>query len=508
MSLHYEGNSRMIQRKDERLGRREASGVTNAGLTHETNRLAGHDGSGDLAKLVGVRPHNLDRPRKADVDEVCVQELGGFDKGSGKRLEASWAQQSLAPQLNVGKGLCDKLKIFQLGTPPHTLTTPLATSLLAPLSQATITANILSLAAPQPQPMPMPLPPPSSQPTLDSPLLPPLMSEVATAAAAVDPSSAVDPSAAVAPPAAAADDDDTVEGGELEWILAARKQKLAAEARRREEVKRATALVMDTGLRIDSRIARIAGVQGPAVDAAAAAAAAVAAEPPAEPPPAEPSADEPSADEPSADEPSAAEPSADEPSADEPSAAVPSAAEPSAAEPSAAEPSAAEPSAAPSSAAPLSAAPSSLPHLPLSNAPRSVGKTPAEAAESLPPSPAHQRQHASNVGKRPASLALGQLSESEPKKQKQKSLASRQNLWFCNCREEWPRPKGTQGNPHHQDECRREQATKRVIKEQPIAGETVLHMLPRAKKAGRRSRRFSGPGQDDWEETSEEEQSL
>ena len=176
----------------------------------------------------------------------------------------------------------------------------------------------------------------------------------------------------------------------------------------------------------------------------------------------------------------------------------------------AAEPSAAEPSAA-SSAAPLSAAPSSLPHLPLSNAPRSVGKRPAEAAESLPPSPAHQRQHASLAstgGKRPASLALGQLSQSEPKKQKQKSLASRQNLWFCNCREEWPRPKGTQGNPRHQDECRREQATKRVIREQPVAGETVLHMLPRAKKAGRRSRRFSGPGQDDWEETSEEEQSL
>ena len=97
---------------------------------------------------------------------------------------------------------------------------------------------------------------------------------------------------------------------------------------------------------------------------------------------------------------------------------------------------------------------------------------------------------------------------SSPSEQKQKSLASRQNLWFCNCREEWPRPKGTQGNPHHQDECRREQATKRVITEQPIAGETVLHMLPRAKKAGRRSRRFSGPGQDDWEETSEEEQSL
>ena len=190
--------------------------------------------------------------------------------------------------------------------------------------------------------------------------------------------------------------------------------------------------VMDTGLRIDPRIAGIAGVQGPAVDAAAAAAAA--AEPPAEPPPAEPAA------------------------------AEPSAAEPSAAEPSAAEPSAAEPSAAPS--------------------------------------------YASTGGKRPASLALGQLSESEPKKQKQKSLASRQNLWFCNCREEWPRPKGTQGNPHHQDECRREQATKRVIKEQPIAGETVLHMLPRAKKAGRRSRRFSGPGQDDWEESSEEEQSL
>ena len=83
-------------------------------------------------------------------------------------------------------------------------------------------------------------------------------------------------------------------------------------------------------------------------------------------------------------------------------------------------------------------------------------------------------------------------------KRKKLAVRSEQNLYFCTCGAEWPRPKGTQGNPHHQRECARRQRADGVITADPVPGVTRLRMLPAAAAAGRADVIFQGPGPEDW----------
>jgi hypothetical protein len=100
-ALHFEGNSRMIQRKEERLLKRERLGHNNASKAHDANRRAGHDASSSLPKLIGLKPHNVTRPPPASSEEICVRTIGPFDSESGKRHALDMDHPKL-PKLSVG----------------------------------------------------------------------------------------------------------------------------------------------------------------------------------------------------------------------------------------------------------------------------------------------------------------------------------------------------------------------------------------------------------------------
>ena len=86
---------------------------------------------------------------------------------------------------------------------------------------------------------------------------------------------------------------------------------------------------------------------------------------------------------------------------------------------------------------------------------------------------------------------------SAKRQRKQPAVRTRANLYFCNCLREWPRPAGTQGNPHHAPECARRRRTEGRITVDPVVGE-VLCMLPSVGDA-RPAVCFVGPGSEDWE---------
>jgi len=83
------------------------------------------------------------------------------------------------------------------------------------------------------------------------------------------------------------------------------------------------------------------------------------------------------------------------------------------------------------------------------------------------------------------------------RQRKQSTVRTRTNLYFCNCLREWPRPAGTQGNPHHTPECARQRRAEGRITADPVVGE-VLQMLPSVRGA-RPAVCFVGPGGEDWE---------
>ena len=79
----------------------------------------------------------------------------------------------------------------------------------------------------------------------------------------------------------------------------------------------------------------------------------------------------------------------------------------------------------------------------------------------------------------------------------QAAIRTRSNLYFCNCLREWPRPAGTQGNPHHAPACARRQRADGKITTDPVVG-AVMRMLPCVGDA-RPDVCFVGPGSEDWE---------
>jgi hypothetical protein len=141
-ACHFEGNARLIQRKEERLGRREKIGHNDPSKAHDANRLAGHGPASKLPKLVGQRPHNIDKPPPAHSEEVCVQEIGPFDRSSSKLAALTEERRSLQPSFDPVRPLLDRPRVRQ----STLLANPLHQPVAAPLPQCTVaTAVPLSL---------------------------------------------------------------------------------------------------------------------------------------------------------------------------------------------------------------------------------------------------------------------------------------------------------------------------------------------------------------------------
>lgn len=149
---HFEGNVRQLVRKQVKLGRQEDLGTYNPMDAWEANRLAGHDAAQSMPRLLAHRPYAVDRPPPVGAEEVCVQAIGSFAKGSdgGKRPELSELDRLLLPRMHptVGEAKAQQQQLNFSTAAAITAASPPAAANPAPITTRTTTAPVIAAPAP------------------------------------------------------------------------------------------------------------------------------------------------------------------------------------------------------------------------------------------------------------------------------------------------------------------------------------------------------------------------
>jgi hypothetical protein len=153
-ALHFEGNVRQLMRKEVKLARQEALGTYNPTDAWEANRYVGYDAQHrnpdwELAPLLAHRPIAVDEPPAVGADEVCVQAIGSFAKGSngGKRARISAGDPSVRPTLALAVERQQRLSFSVAAAPlPALDTTSPPSAVVAAVVAAPAAAPIASAA--------------------------------------------------------------------------------------------------------------------------------------------------------------------------------------------------------------------------------------------------------------------------------------------------------------------------------------------------------------------------
>ena len=126
-SCFYEGNARLITKKEVAGGRQEDLSTSNPTVALRCNAWAGHGGAGTAARhrLLRHAPYFVSLPPPPAEGEVCIQQVGRFDAGSSRRKTPPALDLEFAPnaKLTVSNKAQMQLQLLTKQQPPPTTTT-------------------------------------------------------------------------------------------------------------------------------------------------------------------------------------------------------------------------------------------------------------------------------------------------------------------------------------------------------------------------------------------------